>query len=259
MKTTAKNWTLALAFTVVACTSPIIASTITTSASEPTGNVEIIQNIVQGDLPHEQIRKTATNGWRELGQTFTVTTGFTLDKISVKFNQAAAGATSGMSLYVDVFESDDVTSDFAGPSVSASYPDTGTTGPFSVSTDLWMTFDLPNVFLAPGGYGFRIGFDTADFNSAYQLGFSSTDEGGLYVSRDDDNYLGGQQFRRTPNNNGLSQQAEDLVFIVQSVVPEPSACTLALLGFGGLGACARRRRASAKRVDFLALIGSLRK
>jgi hypothetical protein len=216
------------------------ASTITTSAAQPTGNIEISQLLVNGEFPHEQIRKTATSGWRELGQTFTVTTGFTLDKISVKFNQAAAGATAGMSLYVDVFQSDDVSTDFVGPSVIG-YPDTGTTGPFTVSTDLWMTFDLPDVALAPGGYGFRIGFDTGDFNTAYQLGFSSLDEGGLKVTRvGDPDYTGGSMFRRLPNTSGTTFPAQDLAFVIQGV-PEPSAVMLAGFALLGLIGCGMRR------------------
>src|SRR5262245_25152275 len=90
------NKRLVLFATVVFATSFAArapAATITTSTLQPTGNIQISQ--LQEDpggvfTRYEQVVRrsnTVSNNYRELGQTFTVTSGFTLDKISIKIWQ----------------------------------------------------------------------------------------------------------------------------------------------------------------------------
>lgn len=219
-------------FTLSATTA--FASNITTAASAPASNVAISQTTIglDPDSPFEAIRKTANNAnnWRVLGQTFTVESAFTLDKISLKVSQYDQLPTIGLSLYVDVWNATSISST-SGTSL-AGFPDTGiTTSSFVVhptnpapeSARVWMTFDIANVALTPGIYGFKIGFNTPDFSGNYQLGSSSLDIGGAYISRGGDPYAGGQMFRYHPFNGTLAASftdgLSDLAFIIQSAPP----------------------------------------
>jgi hypothetical protein len=240
------------------------ASTITVSASQPTGNIEISQLMADpGDVftRYEQVvRRSATvsNNYRELGQTFTVTSGFTLDKISVLSLQPSGTPeapygylNNNLPLYMDVFPVDN-TSDFIGASL-AGYPDAGTSGAFNYNTEYWMTFDVANSALSPGTYAFRIGF--SGVNGANSLGDRSTGEGGIAVWRSTSNspdpsidpYPDGAMFRRFPVTETYNQPATDLVFIIQgAAIPEPSAFALAGFGVVGLIAGYQRRRGRRK-------------
>jgi hypothetical protein len=216
--------------------APVHGSTITTSATEPTGSVEISQTTLSTDAgsPFEAIRKTAPNNvsaWRELGQTFTVESAFTLDKISLKVSQWDDLPTAGLSLFMNVWTAADVTS-FTGTSL-AGFPDTGITPTFPThpanpapeSARVWMTFDVTNLALTPGIYGFTVGFDTVDFAAAYQLGSSPMDIGGIYLNRGGNPYAGGQMFRHHPSNGtsggGFGDGLSDLAFFLQSAPTGP--------------------------------------
>jgi hypothetical protein len=228
-------------------TAPVLASGITTAASAPTTNVQIGQTTISSysnpeGSPFEAIRKTAnlSSSWREVGQTFTVESAFTLDKISLLVSQSdtlpapgnttTPSQTAGLSLSMNVWSAASVTAHM-GTSLSG-FPDTGITPTFPThpstpapeSAMVWMTFDVANVQLTPGIYGFTVGFDTPDFVLEYQLGSSSTDVGGIYLNRNGNPYTGGHMFRFHPVtgiavpagnvNNGLYNT--DLAFIIQS-------------------------------------------
>jgi hypothetical protein len=210
------------------------ASSITTAVSAPSGNVEISSPTTDGSW--EQLRKTnTTTNWIELGQTFTVTTAFTLDKISLLINQDAALTNQNLPLEVTLFSAATVAST-SGTNL-AGYPDAGVgpTTAFATGTNLWMTFDVADVALSPGIYGFKVGFSGAT-NSSKQLGDTGVGLNG--VAHDVDVYAGGQMFRlRPPPTASAGYDDNDLTFSIQSV-PEPSACLLAsicaiaLVGYG---------------------------
>jgi hypothetical protein len=228
---------------------PVFGSGITVSATAPVDNIAISQTVLstysngEGG-PYEAIRKTANNAssWREVGQTFTVESSFTLDKISLIVSQSSARPASGLSLYMDVYSATSVSSHHGGSLTG--YPDTGimpliptthsTAYPTPTPADalFWMTFDVANVALTPGIYGFRIGHDTPDFSLNYQLGESSLDIGGIYMHRFDPNldpadvdiYAGGQAYRYHPFNgslaSGFTDGLTDLAFVLQSAAAQ---------------------------------------
>jgi hypothetical protein len=216
------------------------ASTITTSVSTPSG----IISSPTTDGSFEQLKKTGTGGnWIELGQTFTVTSDFTLDTISLLINQDVSLLDAGLNLEVTLFEAATVAA--TSGTALAGYPDQGTTIAFTKGTNLWMTFDVANVALTTSGptsgiYGFKVGFFGA--NSANnQLGL--TDPGLNGVAHDGDVFAGGQMFRLRPPPTASSGYADnDLSFVIQAV-PEPSAFALVSIAVLGLTGYGLRRRA----------------
>jgi hypothetical protein len=168
-------------------------------------------------------------------QVETVTTGFTLDKISLLINQDAALTNQNLPLEVTLFSAATVAST-SGTNL-AGYPDAGVgpTTAFATGTNLWMTFDVADVALTPGIYGFKVGFSGAT-NSSKQLGDTGVGLNG--VAHDADVYAGGQMFRlRPPPTASAGYDDNDLAFSIQSV-PEPSGVALAgmsLLGLAGWG------------------------
>jgi hypothetical protein len=211
---------------------------ITVSASAPTTNVEISQTTISSYSnpeggPYEAIRKTANSvsAWREVGQTFTAASTFTLDKISLMVSQSDQFPASGLSLYMDVWTAANEAS-HSGTSLTG-FPKTGmimptiprhASTPAPESAIVWMTFDVANVELTPGIYGFRFGNDTADFSINYQLGSSSLDVGGIYLNRGGNPLAGGQMYRFHPSNgtvnSGFTDGLTDLAFIIQSATPQ---------------------------------------
>jgi hypothetical protein len=228
---------LAISFVVTFALSaqPAFAIAITSSASAPTSNVVIDQTSISSysnpeGYPFEAIRKTqpsSVSAWREVGQTFTVGSTFTLDKIALMVSQSDLFPSSGLSLYMDVWTAANVAAHsgtsltgFPGTGIMPLIPVHDVVGQAPDEAIVWMTFDLPNVELTPGIYGFRLGFDTPDYMMSYQLGSSGFDIGGIYLNRGGDPYAGGQMFRFHPSNgslgSGFTDGLTDLVFSLQS-------------------------------------------
>ncbi len=221
---------------------PVFGMNITASAldSPPTSNVEISQSTISSysnpeGFPFEAIRKTLAgnvSAWRKVGQTFTVASSFTLDKITLMVSQSDQFPASGLQLYIDVYDAEgDVTAP-NGTSLTG-FPNTGAMPTIPVHSEVgltadenivWMTFDVANVELTPGIYGFRLGLDYSDFNGNYQLGSSGLDVGGIYLNRGGDPYDGGQMFRFHPSNgsvsSGFTDGLTDLAFILQSAAAQ---------------------------------------
>lgn len=172
-------------------------------------------------------------GWkgdtrRDIGQTFTTTSAFTLDKITLQVQfvgSAAPGASYNLSLYQFPSSSSLAASSTLGtwsgtlPDATSLVPtgysfNSGAVGPF-------LTFDIPDIALSSGvTYGFVLSF--ASLTASESMNFWV--KGGGY-------YANGQQIETgtvgatTFTNSG----GNDLLFYIQSV-PEPSSHALISVG-----------------------------
>jgi len=221
------------------------AISITTSASAPATDVIISQT--SSDVP-EQVKKTANSvaNWRELGQTFTLTDSFLLQKLSLLVSDDTGLSAGGNSISIDIFTAASVSSS-NGVSVLG-FPDSGTIPAFAASTLRWMTFDFPDVQLSPGLYGFKIGFPTIgvanNFASTNTFGDTGLGVHGIWLDQDNP-YSGGRAFRLRPTtgSTGLTGDPDnDFAFVLQGI-PEPSS--MALLAVGGLLALRGMRKSRA--------------
>jgi len=171
--------------------------------------------------------KGDTGSRRDMGQTFTTTSSFLLDRITVQLqfiSTSAPSASYSLSLYEFPSAGSLTASSTVGtwtgtlPDSSALVPATytyssGTVGPF-------LTFDMPNVTLsASTTYGFVLSFTTLANNESLNFW---TKAGGAYV--------GGQQIQTgTVGSTTFTSSGNDVLFYVQSV---PEGSTFAMV-FGG--------------------------
>jgi hypothetical protein len=226
---------------VVAGTSSARAITITNSPSAPGTNVEISQAVVN-DSSDLEWRNFGSEVHQYLGQTFTPTSNFTVDKISFLVRQANesdrsdAGHTVRVSLFSAASES--------ATSGSVLLSEIGVTPAYGKTSNQWLTFDVSNTVSLTSGqiYGISIDYDFQAIGP--MAGGHKIGDGGLTgVLRVDNEVLsGGQAFRIL---NGVPQAISgDLAFVIQSgeLVPEPSSVSLALCGVFGLVAARRRAR-----------------
>lgn len=164
-----------------------------------------------------------TGSRRDIGQTFSLSSAITLDKITLQIAGVSAGAPgAAFTLYLYQFNTtSDLTAASTVGSWSGTLPDSssltvatytynnGTVGPY-------LTFDIPDVALSSGCYGFVLSFTSLASNE--QLSFW-TKGGGAYS--------GGQEIQTDTvgattftNSNG-----NDMLFYIQSV-PEPGSRNL---------------------------------
>ncbi|GAT32727.1 PEP-CTERM protein-sorting domain-containing protein [Terrimicrobium sacchariphilum] len=171
--------------------------------------------------------KGDTGSRRDMGQTFTTTTSFLLDRITVQLQfvgTSAPGANYSLSLYEFPSAGSLTASSTVGtwtgtlPGSSTLAPATytfsnGTVGPF-------LTFDMPNVTLsASTTYGFVLSFTTLASNESLNFW---TKGGGAYA--------GGQQIQTgTAGATTFTSSGNDVLFYVQAV-PEGSTFAMVLGG-----------------------------
>lgn len=230
MKTPALGCALmAVALLTATATAAVDIST-TVGTTAPTSNVTLSLSTLNYT---PNVSNTIGYGWkgdtrRDIGQTFTTTSAFTLDKISLQVQyvgSAAPGASYSLSLY-QFANSSSLTSTATLGTWEGALPDattlvpaaynfsSGTVGPF-------LTFDIPDIALSSGvTYGFVLSFTSLSASETMNFWV----KGGGY-------YSGGQQIETsvagatTFTNSG----GNDLLFYVQSV-PEPSAHALISTG-----------------------------
>jgi hypothetical protein len=219
------------------------AITITNSASAPGTNVEISQAVVN-DSSDLEWRNFGSEVHQYLGQTFTPTSNFTVDKISFFVRQADVSDRSdaGHTLRVSLFSA----ASESATSGSVLLSETGVTPAYGKTSNQWLTFDVSNTVSLTSGQIYGIAIDY-DFQAIGPMagGHKIGDDGLTGVLRvDNDVFSMGQAFRIL---NGVPQAISgDLAFVVQSgeIVPEPSSISLALCGVFGLVAARRRARRS---------------
>jgi hypothetical protein len=224
---------LSLAFVFILLAGNAFAAAITTSTTAPTGGVISQQSF---DSSSDLVwRSLSQSGHQYFGQTFTVTSGFTLDKFSIVVNQepSADRPAAGLTMAVDVFSVGDLTQT-SGTTVFGS-AQTGVTPSYTKGVNTWMTFDVDDVALAPGLYGFSVDFasELSYFDDPGLLGGNLIGgDGNAGVQFNNGSlYSDGQAFRIT-NGSPTMPADQDLAFDIQAV-PEPAG--LALAGFALVG------------------------
>ena len=228
------NMIMAAAVFSLACNTDAVL-VITTSSNAP--GTDIIISQTDWDVP-EQVRKTANTvgSWRELGQTFLITSAITLDKLSLLVSSDTAITNGGNSIAINIWTASSASSSNGVSLIGGG--ESGTLPAFPGSTKRWMTFDLTDVNLSPGLYGFTIGFPTIGFTNNFastnQFGDTGAGLEGIWLDQDDP-YAGGQAFRLRPTTGAsdLSNGADnDLAFVLQGFTPIPEPTAAALLTMG---------------------------
>ncbi len=199
-----------VAFMLAAPAKPAAGDVITSmTTSAPTIRVETSSTAFNNSLLWKN-RPDQTPPRRDVGQTFTVVTGYTLDKITVHVSAVGSGALGApfVLLLERYTNAVDTTPDSLVVSEAGVLPGTIPTGQFLV-------LDLTDIELTPGQYGFRLNFPTA--GGARQMNLS-VQQPGTFASG-----------RAITTTDGVTYEtnAPDLVFYVQSI-PEPSSMGLLL-------------------------------
>jgi len=196
-----------------------------TSKTEPTSNLEI--SFVKVPDGNYGWKKTPTDV-RNIGQTFTTTSSFTLNAFTLQIDamgSAAPGAAFSVSLYT-------YSSAASIVPTSTVWTDSGT---FSntLSSDfqngeIYLTFSVPDTVLnANTTYGFVLYFTSPDSSTQYIS----------FAQKYGKPYAGGTLFYATsgtPGNPGTSSWVNtnnSLNFWIQSI-PEPSFYAFCLVGIG---------------------------
>ena len=230
MKTLALGCSL-MAVVLMSATAPAAIDISTTvGATAPASNVTVSLSTLNYT---PNVSNTIGYGWkgdtrRDIGQTFTTTSAFTLDKITLQVQyvgSAAPGASYSLSLY-QFASSSSLTSTATLGTWEGALPDAATLVPgaynFSSGTvGPFLTFDIPDIALSSGvTYGFVLSYTSLTASETMNFWV----KGGGY-------YAGGQQIETsvagatTFTNSG----GNDLLFYIQSV-PEPSAHALISTG-----------------------------
>jgi hypothetical protein len=231
-------------------------ATITVDDTGAPPTTDVIFQLLTQDQATDIRRTNDTTGRRDYVQTFTVTSPFSLDAVSVLVAQDPDRGF-GQPLRFEIFSTTDFNTPF-GTNL-AGFPETGVhptytknvdNGPsFDTGGDVndvqnrrWLRIDIADVTLTNGVYGFRIGFDTAA--SANFIGNGNIDLGGIFF--DTSNPISdGRAFRIDSNgtaNVGFGP-LRDLSYVFQGTpVPEPSSICLGIIGLLGLNIVGRNRR-----------------
>jgi hypothetical protein len=232
--------------TFLSLAAPAYAATIVVDDTGATPSSKVALQQLSYDN-WSDMRRTGTGGnWRDFAQTFTVSSSFRLDKVSILVAQDPNFPAAGQNLKINLFSTSNINTP-TGPSllgggetgVTPSYtrnidngPDTGTPGdPNDVQNRRWMTFDIADVQLTGGQiYGYRIGFNNQ--SSSSRLGGGDIDLGGVFLHRGNV-YADGRGFRL--DNNGTTPNSgfpanNDFAFILHRLVPEPSTLLLTSIG-----------------------------
>lgn len=223
---------------------PASAITITNSGSAPNTNVAVSQTTFD-DSSDLVWRNVAGPEHQYLGQTFTPSTSFTVDKISFLVRQENAGDRSdaGHTITVEIFSAASESAILGTTLLSES----GITPAYGKTSNQWLTFDVSNTVSLTAGLIYGINIDYAFLANGPMAGghkIGGDAPAGLQRNSSSDPLSGGQAFRIF---NGAPQGiAGDLAFVIQSgqPVPEPSTVTLAVLGLLGMVAVRRRPRAN---------------
>ena len=198
----------------------------TVGSSAPSANVTLSVSTLNY-TPNAS--NTIGYGWkgdtrRDIGQSFTTTSAFTLDKITLQVQfvgSAAPGASYSLSLYQFPSSSSLVASSTLG-TWNGTLPDATTLVPAGYSFNSgavgpFLTFDIPDIALSSGvTYGFVLSF--ASLSSSESMNFWV--KGGGYYANGQEIETGTVGSTTFTNSGG-----NDLLFYIQSV-PEPSAHAL---------------------------------
>jgi hypothetical protein len=212
--------------------APLTAAMVTMSPIAPTGDIEVSQ------LNREFSEDIRWNGpatgitfKRDLVQTFTPTSTFMLDRISVRVLQDTEATipdlwTGGLTLLVDVFSTANI--DTPSGSSLLGGGETAITPMFNKGELVWLTFDLnaPIQLTANQAYGLKFGFAfESAMNPRNRLGGGTVDGGLSYHTGSEgaaDQYAGGRMFRYRGGvlDTGWPN-ASDLTFVLQSGTAPP--------------------------------------
>ena len=238
MKTMHLVMKLTVTLAVVGLAGNTRGASITVGATAPATDV-IIQQLANETWDDIRWTANSTAGWKELRQTFTAPSNFTLDKISYLVEQDNPFPTAGLTMRVDVLSTTNVDTP-TGTSLLG--PENGVTPSFSLDTKTWMTLDVANVALTSGNvYVLVFGFDSLNTSIPHRLGNGDDTTGGVWYDTNDP-YTGGKAFRFLNGANSTASgwtltSGRDLAFVIQGFetvggVPEPSS--VFLLAIGGL-------------------------
>ncbi len=221
------------------------AALITTSLTKPSDNV-LAQNTTDGTSPiATEALELATATKYAIGQSFTTTTAWNLDKISVQYRSFSPFMDSDATVKLVLFAYDSATFDSeawgtyttaaSGTALNVLYTEVfGAT--FADVDKTWLTFDLTtNQSLAAGTqYGFALW--ASNPSGGATSGTSST-KARMELYYGGNTYTGGDYIRATSTGNTVA--TTDLNFVLQAV-PEPA--TIGMLGMGALITLLLRRK-----------------
>lgn len=187
---------------------------VTYKETAPTGDIVLSNTGTQ--TTSLAVRSTPALGKRDVGQTFTVTEGFTLGSVVLYTPGASPSSiTRNFTLTIESFATSSVSSVRTLVSAqSGVLPSLGLGG-------IYITFDLDTPVNINSGvvYGFRLGFDTEDATSSIPLSFQGSYAGGT-----------GYQIDYSSSANPTALSSDLAFYLVADPIPESSALFMAGLG-----------------------------
>ena len=188
------------------------------STNAPTENVEFSFDS-NGVSPYS-FRWTPTSR-REIGQSFTAESSFTMDSFSLEASQGLRTDSVDAAITVEVYERASCSQTDRGTLVGTSAGTYFSTGGFV--EDDWITFDIDNVGVTSGKvYTITLAFDEMGL-STREAGFQSME----------DTYSGGQGWVSTDGGNWVRSGGRDYSLIVQSASEHDPSTIASLSLFAG--------------------------